>query len=169
MTSFDVRNVRLRSGERHRDVREVELGSFELGGQRYIPVPEKPEAELAITRASSGLVFELDFDTNVLGPCMRCLEDAGLPVHIRAREYQDTNPGDADELSTPYLVDDRLDLTAWARDAVALELPDRILCTPECAGLCAVCGKNLNAEPHEHGEPETDERWAKLAELREQL
>ena len=79
-------------------------------------------------------------------------------------------PGDrrpeSDEMRTPYLEDDKLDLSAWARDAVALELPDKILCRPDCAGLCPVCGKDLNDEPHEHDEPKADTRWAALAELR---
>ena len=45
-----------------------------------------------------------------------------------------------------------LDVSAWARDAIALALPEKILCRPDCAGLCGVCGKNLNDEPHEHEE-----------------
>ena len=169
MTTFDIRSRKLRSGERYHDVREVEVGAFELGGQRYVPVPEKPEAGFTVSRVSSGLVFELEFDTRVLGPCMRCLDDAALPVRIRAREYHASSPGDADELRSPYVADDRLDLTAWAHDAVALELPVQILCRPDCAGLCPVCGRNLNTEPHDHAEPEPDARWAKLAELKERL
>jgi len=102
------------------------------------------------------------------GPCMRCLGDAVIEETLNLREYQATSP-DSDELTTPYLVDDRLDLSAWARDAIALALPLQILCRPECAGLCPVCGKNLNDEPHDHGEPEPDSRWGALAELREKL
>ncbi len=92
-----------------------------------------------------------------------------LEVEIDAREYQATNPQESDELRTPYLEDDNLNLAAWARDAVALALPDKILCGPDCAGLCPVCGKNLNEEPHVHEEQETDSRWAALEALREQL
>ena len=51
--------------------------------------------------------------------------------------------------------DDKLDLSAWARDAIALELPEKILCKAECAGLCAVCGRDLNVEPHAHDETES--------------
>ena len=82
---------------------------------------------------------------------------------------QATNPGDAEELSTQYVVDDRLELSSWARDATALALPDKILCRPDCAGLCPVCGRDLNREPHAHEEKEPDPRWAALAELREKL
>ena len=60
-----------------------------------------------------------------------------------------------------------LDLSAWARDAIALALPDQILCRDDCAGLCPECGKDLNAEPHEHVEERTDPRWAALESLRE--
>src|SRR5207302_313192 len=96
--------------------------------QRYIPVPEKVPAGLAITRATTGTVFELAFAARMHGPCFRCLEDAVLDVPMAAREYQATNPEGADELRTPYVKDDNLDLFSWGRDAIALALPDKILC-----------------------------------------
>jgi uncharacterized protein len=132
-------------------------------------VPDRVPAELAITRATTGTVFDLRFTTRLHGPCYRCLEDAVLEVPIVAREYQATNPDGSDELRTPYLVDDNLDLVAWSRDAVALALPDKILCRAECAGLCPTCGKDLNKEPHTHEEVATDTRWAALERLREKL
>ena len=67
------------------------------------------------------------------------------------------------------MVEDKLDLGAWSRDAVALALPDKILCRADCAGLCPVCGKNLNAQPHVHEEEPADSRWAALEQLRDRL
>ena len=168
MTVFNLRNLRLRSGEQFVDTKDVQLEPLELGGQRYLPVPATVPAELSITRASTGTVFELRFDARLHGPCYRCLEDSVLDVPIQAHEYE-ANAPETDEMRTPYVQDDKLDLSAWARDAVALALPDQILCRNDCAGLCPVCGKNLNAEPHEHEETATDERWAPLAELKEKL
>ena len=167
-TTLNLRTIKLRSGEQFRDKREIQLEPLELGGQRYLPVPQEVPAELTITRASTGTVFELAFSVRLHGPCYRCLEDAVLELPISAREYQATNP-ESDEMRTPYLEDDRLDLSAWARDALAIELPDKILCKPDCAGLCPVCGKDLNLEPHDHGEPEPDSRWSALAELKNRL
>ena len=169
MTSFSLRSVKLRPGEEYRDSKEIRLTPIHLGGQRYLPVPETVESELAITRASTGTVFELRFTGRMHGPCYRCLTDAAVDAPIVAREYQATDPGESEELRTPYLVDGRLELTDWARDALVLALPDKILCRPDCAGLCPVCGRDLNVEPHEHAETETDPRWAALAELRERL
>ena len=148
MKTFNLRSARLRSGEEFRDEIELELGALEYGGQRYLPVPDAVPAELVITRASTGMVFELHFD---------------------AREYQATNPEGSDELRTPYLVEDKLDVHGWARDAIALALPEQILCRADCAGLCPMCGKDLNLDPHEHEEEQGDPRWAVLAELRDKL
>ena len=169
MKSFNLRQLKLRSGEQYRDEIELELEPFELGGERYLPVPGTVPAELEITRAATGTVFQLAFTARLHGPCYRCLDDAVLELPISAREYQATNPDGSDELRTPYLRDDNLDLAAWARDTLALALPDKILCRADCAGLCPVCGKNLNNEPHVHDEERTDSRWAALESLREQL
>jgi uncharacterized protein len=95
---------------------------------------------------------------------MRCLEQAAPAFAVDAREV--SQPGGGDELSSPYVERDELDVHAWARDALALALPAKLLCRPDCAGLCDVCGENLNrAGDHAH-EREPDQRWAKLSELR---
>jgi uncharacterized protein len=169
VTTLDLRSLRIRSGEQWRDERQIELEPFELGAQRYLPVPQVVPAEVTITRAATGTVLELRFHARLHGPCFRCLDDAVLDVEVDGREYQAANPDGDDELRSIYLADDKVDLSAWARDAVALELPDKILCRPDCAGLCPACGKNLNDEPHDHGEPEPDSRWAALSELKDRL
>ena len=133
-----------------------------------MPVPERVPAELALARASTGTVFDLRFRARIHGPCMRCLGDAAVDVPVAVREYQANQP-ETEELRNPYLRDDLLDLEAWARDSVALALPDQIVCRPDCAGLCPVCGRNLNEEPHEHAEEAVDPRWAALESLRDRL
>jgi uncharacterized protein len=165
VTTFDLRTLRIRSGEQARERVDIELEPLVLGGQSYEPRPNPAPAELAVTRASSGTVLELSFDVSLEGPCFRCLTDAELPVSLRLREYEATKP-ESEEERTEYLEDDRLDLSAWAHDAIALALPDKILCRSDCAGLCPVCGKDLNAEPHEHTEEVADPRWAALESLR---
>jgi uncharacterized protein len=169
VTTLDLRKYRLRSGESLRDEQEVEIAPIELGGQRYLVVPENVPAEVTVTRASTGTVYELRLHVRLHGPCFRCLGDAVFDDDLSLREYQAESPGGADELTTPYVKDNRLDLSAWARDGLVLALPDKILCRPECAGLCPVCGVDLNVQPHEHEDDEQDPRWAALAELRERL
>lgn len=166
MTTFDLRTLRIRSGDQARERVEIELEPLVLGGQSYEPRPSPVPADLVVTRASSGTVLELSFGVSLEGPCFRCLQDAELALQLRLREYEAAKP-ESDDERTEYLEDDRVDLSAWAHDAIALALPDKILCRPDCAGLCPVCGKDLNAEPHEHAEESADPRWAALEALRE--
>src|ERR671934_2489154 len=168
MTFFDLRAVRLRSGEEYRDEQQVEIAPLVFGGLRYVAVPEQVPAELAVTRATTGTVFELRLHTRLHGPCYRCLGDAVIERGLDLREYQATSPDGSEELTTPYVVDGRLNLSSWARDSLVLELPDKILCREDCAGLCPICGRNLNEDPHEHVEAEPDPRWAALEALRDQ-
>jgi uncharacterized protein len=166
VSTFDLRTLRIRSGDQARESVEIELEPLLLGGQSYEPRPNPAPAELSVTRASSGTVLELAFDVSLDGPCFRCLQDAELALQLRLREYEATKP-ESDDERTEYLEDERVDLSAWAHDEIALALPDKILCRDDCAGLCPVCGKDLNAEPHEHVEERTDPRWAALQALRE--
>jgi uncharacterized protein len=169
MTVFNLRQLKLRSGEQFRETVDVALEPLVLGGNAYAPEPAAVPAELTITKATSGTVYQLAFRAELHGPCFRCLRDTVVAETVDAREYQATNPGDDEELRSPYVVDDTLDLSSWARDALALGLPDKILHAPDCAGLCPVCGKDLNDEPHTHDEIAADPRWAALDELRGQL
>lgn len=169
MTSFPLRRLRLRPGEEYRDEVTIQLEPFALGGQRYLPVPAEVPAALTIDRATGGDVLRLGFRARLHGPCMRCLEDAVLDVVVDSREYHAADERASPDLRSEYVVDDRLELSAWARDAIALELPEQILCRPDCAGLCPTCGQDLNRAPHVHEEEAADSRWAALHELRDQL
>ena len=169
MTRFSLRSVRLRPGEEYRDEQEVQLSPLMLGGQRYLPVPDKVPSEFRMSRASSGTVFELSYRARLHGPCYRCLNDAVLDLPISAREYQATSPGESEDLRSPYIENEQLDLSAWAHDALVLALPDKILCREDCAGLCPICGADLNIQPHAHDDEQLDERWAALSELKDRL
>jgi DUF177 domain-containing protein len=148
-----------------REVLDIELAPFVLGGQRYESSPLVVPVELEISQASGALVFDLRFTLHLSGACMRCLGHAELDLPVGAREFYDPDAPPADELHSDYVVREQLLVDTWARDAVALELPDQILCRSDCAGLCPVCGKHLNLEPHEHLERDPDPRWAALEGL----
>jgi uncharacterized protein len=166
MSGFALRRLRLRPGEEHREAVRLSIESFALGGERYDVTPPEIPAELVVQRASSGDVFRLHFVATVEGPCMRCLAPAAATVEVDAREYHDADAGADEELRSDYVVEGELDLDTWARDQVALSLPDQILCRGDCAGLCPVCGRDLNLEPHAHEDATADPRWAALEALR---
>ena len=154
-------------GEGRRLELDVDPGALELGGQRYVVRGGTVPARLDLSRTAVRIRRPVRSSLTLAGPCMRCLADADVAVEVDAREVD--QPGTADEeLTSPYIDRDELDLARWAHDALALALPIQLLCRPDCKGLCPVCGASLNdADPaeHEHG-AEPDPRWAKLRELK---
>ena len=168
-TIVDLARLSLAHGEGLRLDLPVALEPVEIGGQVYAPAParESLETRLDVSRPSSGHAFRLRFPLRVEGPCMRCLEPAAVEVEVDAREVDQADTED-EELRSPYVVDDELDLGRWAHDAAILALPTTILCRPDCAGLCPVCGEPLNdADPDDHRHDSGgDPRWAKLRELK---
>jgi len=167
ITIIDLARLSLTHGEGTRLELPVRLEPLELGGQTYVPSGGPPLTRIDVSRPSGGHAFRLRFPLRVEGPCMRCLEPAVVEVEVGAREVDQANTED-EELRSPYIVDDELDLGRWAHDAAILALPPRILCREDCAGLCPVCGESLNdadLAEHEH-DTAPDTRWAKLDELK---
>ena len=179
--TFDLGGLRLTAGEGRRLDLQVAIEPFSLGGERYPVEPDVVPVRLDVSRTTgSGYALRLRFEATLVGPCMRCLESAAPTFAVDAREVsQPPDPRAAapvrgrrrprdedDELSSPYVADGVLDLHAWARDALALTLPSTVLCREDCAGLCPVCGTNLNdAGPEHQHERSPDPRWAALSEL----
>lgn len=161
--TVDLARLALTSGEGASVDATVELEPVELGGQRY-GAPRQPEVRLDVSRMTTGYALRLRYEVLLDGPCMRCLEQADENISVDAREVD--QPGGGDELRSPYLDGESLDLKAWTRDALVLALPAQIRCTAECRGLCGICGANLNEDPGHAHEREPDARWAKLSELK---
>jgi uncharacterized protein len=163
--SLDLATLGLASGEGRRLTLGVAPGSFDFGGTSYDVQPAQIDATLDVSRMThGGYALRLRFAASLTGPCMRCLEPAEPNVAVDAREVD--QPGGGEELRSPYVEGEELDLAAWARDAYALALPAQVVCREECAGLCPKCGVNLNEDPDHAHEAEPDPRWAKLRELR---
>src|SRR5215216_4997717 len=162
--TFDVGRLGLSSGEGRSLDLDVPVDAFDFGGQRYEVEGGAVVARLDVSHTVSGYAFRLRFGGELDGPCVRCLEPAGYAVTVDAREIG--QPGGGEELSSPYFDEGHLDMRAWARDALALALPVQIVCREDCAGLCAVCGENLNRSPDHAHKREPDPHWAALRELK---
>lgn len=164
---IDLGGLALSHGQARALDLDVRLAAVALGGQDYEPAGGGTEARLDVSRTSSGYALRLRLGTELAGPCMRCLEPARLDLEVDAREVDQPGTGD-EELRSPYVEEGQLDLERWANDAVVLALPAQLLCRPDCAGLCSVCGQSLNdADPEQHHHASGgDPRMAKLRDLK---
>ena len=130
----------------------VSLDSFELS-DRSFALPDGMDYDLMLTNAGEGILATGILRARAVGTCDRCLDEAVLDVAAEVDEYylfQEPDPGvmEEDEEEGPdySLVrpDDTIDLTDALCAAFVMEVPFVVLCREDCAGLCPVCGENLN-------------------------
>ena len=162
----DLDALALRHGQAERLEMDLSPEAPQLGGELLTFESMPIDTRVEVSRTSSGYALRLRAEAVLLGTCARCLGPARLVLAIDAREV---DQGDVDdpELKSPYVGEGLLDPVSWLHDAVVLALPERLLCRPDCAGLCEICGISLNdVEPGTHvHEAEPDPRFAKLREL----
>jgi uncharacterized protein len=163
---LELSSLKLSPGEGKRLSFAVPIDSLELGMEHYEAKPPTVAVRLEISRMSGGgYALRLAFEAALSGPCMRCLKEAAPLVEVDS--YEVDRPSEGEELQSPYVQGDELDLAAWAHDAFALAAPAKVLCREDCAGLCPICAADLNEAGSEHRhEVAPDPRWAKLDELR---
>lgn len=114
-----------------------------------IVFPEPAEVKLELRQADRMLVVEGTVDARVHGQCDACLEDVDLKIHLNVDERLDPSRGrEKDPFGeSNVLTGDRLDIADLAQQSVLSALPMGLRCSPECRGLCTVCGGNRNTNP----------------------
>jgi uncharacterized protein len=111
-----------------------------------------------------------DIDGHADSTCHRCLRRFERPLQTTfdvTLQRGGAAVDDEDWVHVPEHVVE-YDLGPHVREAVILEEPIRLLCDPECRGLCDRCGADLNQGPCGCAKP-ADPRWAPLDDLRRSL
>lgn len=99
--------------------------------------------------------------------CRRCLTEFIDPFSVEVADVYATEQPDDDE---GYQIEAaHIDLVPMIRDAVLLAAPVNPLHDPDCKGLCAVCGQDLNVADCGHRAERTNLAWEPLKRLREQM
>ncbi len=107
-------------------------------------------------RSGSDVHFQGSIEADVRAVCARCLDEFEWPLERPFRFVivpgKPDDDSEDDEGVDHYCGDD-LDLGPLVREQAMLALEVTLLCTPECRGLCAGCGANLNREACRCGAP----------------
>ena len=93
--------------------------------------------------------------------CARCLEEWTEEVEVEAAQHFGKIP-DEDGYA---IVTGTVDIAAPATDELSLAIPPAPLCSPECKGLCPICGTDLNKDPCDGHWDESDSPFAALRQL----
>lgn len=159
--------------------REVEVGAESLGRTELLKLgPVRWRGRIEATAGAAGeflLTGHLSYEQTLA--CTRCLAprtetvDRDLQLLVVQRRSEPL-PGEYAleevDLNVVEVDSELLDTTPLIEDQLQLEIPMRVLCRPDCAGLCPRCGADLNAGACECPEREMDPRWQALAEMRKQ-
>ena len=130
--------------------------------------------EINLIRTNRGVLVTGTMATEITGQCSRCLGTAHMPVTFDMEEEYfpviDVNSGEHLKASPDEFTieeDHILDLNEAIRQYIIMATPTKILCKPDCQGLCPVCGKEIAAGDCGHGNKSYDHRWDKLVHKKE--
>lgn len=115
------------------------------------------EVAVTLTNTGSGVVAAGTVTARTVTPCARCLEPFELTITGAVEGFY-VQPGHAEELpddqeAEPILPDGTVDLAPALLASLAVEAPFAPVHDESCAGLCPVCGCDLNVERCDCHEP----------------
>jgi uncharacterized protein len=162
--SIETHNLVRRAGEMaevHRLIdAPAELGNELIG----VPTGSEMSLDLKLESVVEGILVSGEIKAHLVGECSRCLKPIESDEIFEVQELFFYAGKEADE--DAFFVDNEtIDLEPVIRDSVVLELPLIPVCSPDCLGLCLVCGFNLNDDPEHSHEAPVDPRWEALLGL----
>ena len=139
----------------HLSVAEIVLGD------RRFDLPDGMDYDVLLTNVGEGILATGILRAQVKTTCDRCLDDTTLDVAGEVDEYflfhepDQGVRGDDEEEGPDYTLigdDHTIDLSDALFAAFVMEVPYVVLCKDDCAGLCPLCGENLNHVDCGHAE-----------------
>ena len=135
---FDLRNFLLSAKTPYTTQFSADLSAADWDGFR---VPGPVECEFSAQPTQEGAEMTLHLCAQVEAECARCLAsvqesyDFTREYLVRMRDLDDV------DFELPLDEEGQLDLRELAYQELIFEVPRVLLCSPDCQGLCPICGK----------------------------
>lgn len=140
----DLTSIKDSSGSRLELRDQITLPDLDWEGDRLLEFVNPWWIELEVTNVSRGYQVNGKTGGSYRLDCDRCLEKVQLPLETEFNDlFLPKSPSQQEEEARSYNGDE-LDLSVTIIEAIILQMPLKVLCTPTCRGLCSVCGTNLN-------------------------
>lgn len=123
------------------------------------------EGVINVGKTPQGLIVQADFSAETTLECVRCLTEFEHELTWSFTELYAFDKRSVTESGLLLPDDAHLDMALLLREYALLEIPISPLCKPDCKGLCAECGENLNEKDCGHRPAEPDSPFAKLKDL----
>ena len=147
---------------------EISMENFEFNGLHY-PFLEKSEVVLDLSSAGKKKVRAVgQFAVTLLLPCDRCLEDVKWEFPITFDKVLDFSEDEDEEenlTEMSFVEGSELDTDVLVYDELVMAMPMKVLCKPDCKGLCPVCGGNRNTDACRCDTKVLDPRMAAIRDI----
>ncbi len=161
---LDLREVVNNPGASVSFSEDVDLSDLQYGVS--YPVTEPVCVTGTVRNTADVLVMKGNITTCLHGVCDRCAtefsQQVNIPVDVVLTEELSSEESEDEWVFS--IEADKADLEEIVRTVFVLNLDSKLLCRPDCKGLCCRCGKNLN-EGGCSCEKEIDPRLAALQQL----
>jgi uncharacterized protein len=118
-----------------------------------------------VTRTAQGLLLQARLSGFVQASCVRCLSEFAQPLATEFTELYAFSQNSVTESGLLMPENGKIDLEPIVREEMYLAIPISPLCSPNCKGLCPVCGENLNEKACNHQDEPGDPRLSVLKSL----
>ena len=148
----------------------------DMGTPSMSAVPGVPlDISVDMTSVEDGVLVQLATSVDLVGECVRCLDEVRDHHDIVSTEvyFESGSPAltpaddEDDEAEDLFVIGERdtICIETQLRDAIVPLVDPRPLCSDDCAGLCDVCGEKWADLPEGHDHFVVDPRLASLASL----
>jgi uncharacterized protein len=103
-----------------------------------------------VSRTPQGILVQCEFTSYMDIECGRCLTPLRHPLKTEFSDLYAFNNRSTTESDLILPDDANINLESLVREYLLIEVPISYLCKPDCKGLCAECGANLNLTTCEH-------------------
>ena len=147
-----------------------ELGSLDERVTLLAPVRVNGKVRLA----GAEVFVNGHIETRAQVECDRCLKLVEMPViadfdlqYITGAEYESSAAAELTEevMAVSVFDGETIDVDEIVKEQISLAVPTRIMCQPDCKGICPVCGTDKNTSECECEAKDVDPRWAALKDL----
>ncbi|MDP2921518.1 MAG: DUF177 domain-containing protein [Candidatus Omnitrophota bacterium] len=118
---------------------KIEPGSLLLEDQTVISFLNPIDVKADVTKTSGEIFVDISVESPVEYTCVKCLSRFDGIFRKKFNVIREVKPAEVVEL------DDEI------RQEIILDYPMKVICKPDCKGLCPNCGQNLNAGECECG------------------
>lgn len=126
-------------------------GFIDHWSQLYL-FPGEISAKARVSGNRSGLSVDLAVSAHATVACARCLSDAPLEISRDFRYFykplssagSSEDESNGDDMVFIENIEGEIDISDQVWESLILSLPEKVLCSPDCRGICPICGNDRN-------------------------